>query len=304
VKRLFPIIALVAMLAAVVAVPATAAPAPQAIRPYNGRQVTTFTHPSNPNWSITVTADLHLGLVNGVPVSFRASGRATKGNGALRVQLDRHRLGRNSSTWEDCRISTVWVKSNNGFGPPCLPLNSGNSLTSVAGHSDWISTTGGDRLAIRVFVSVRWADQTLSQFSLRTQSITVGEPRLTTLTVDKTHHDPDPPVTAPDDDFTYRIEVHNTGAYSASAVLISDAWPPGLDEPATLPAGCRFQLVSGGPNRVICQVAVSLLPDDSAVVVLNARTNATASGTLTNTVFAIADNAPEVSDTDQVVIGG
>jgi hypothetical protein len=39
-------------------------------------------------------------------------------------------------------------------------------------------------------------------------------------------------------------------------------------------------------------------------VVLNARTNAAASGTLSNTVVADADNAPTASDTDQVVIGG
>jgi hypothetical protein len=172
------------------------------------------------------------------------------------------------------------------LGPPCLPLNSGNLLTTVAGHSDWISTTRGDHLAIRVFVSVRWTDLTLSQFSLRTQSITVGEPRLTTPAVDKIHHDPDPPVTAPDDDFTYRIEVHRSGRPGDAAGGLRLPVGEWRTQPGDLPGGRQ-----PGPWQL-------------SVVVLNARTNAAASGTLSNTVVADADNAPTASDTDQVVIGG
>jgi hypothetical protein len=79
--------------------------------------------------------------------------------------------------------------------------------------------------------------------------------------------------------------VTNNGPDPAEEVVLVDTWPVGLDAPTNLEPGCAY---SSGARKITCSVG-TIRPHGVLILGFAARTNAAASGTLSNT--ATVDSA-------------
>jgi hypothetical protein len=159
------------------AVPAAqaAAPQPASFTGSHGRLLGTVVHPTHRDWFADIAVDTHFGFTGSPDVdadAVSAVGRISKGKGTFRVQVDRLRLGAENGSFiqDDYRISADRFHRNNGL-LPALPLNSGTNSQAL-GYGDWrASPCSSPRVASRVYVSVRWADGSLTRTSLRSNYV-------------------------------------------------------------------------------------------------------------------------------------
>lgn len=294
-KLLVPILALAGLLAA--AVPAFAdGPPAGAVTGSHGRIAKTVFHPTNRAWYVQIAVDTHFGFNGAADADadlVSAVGRIAKGPGASRVQLDLLRLGHESArpAVDDCRPVKGLPSDRNNGRSPCDPLNSAADYepdaSSVLGSADWVAADC--RVASRAYFSVRWQDGRLTQLSARSNAVAADLDGCSAeLAVDKFANDETEgktTYTAPGDEFAYQINVTNNGPDPAEGVVLVDTWPVGLDAPANLEPGCGY---NSATRKITCHVG-AIRPDGTVILGFGARTNAAASGTLSNT--ATVDSA-------------
>lgn len=288
-KLLVPILALAGLLAA--AAPAFAdGPPAGAVTGSHGRIAKTVFHPTNRAWYVQIAVDTHFGFNGAADADadlVSPVGRITKGPGASRVQLDLLRLGHNSArpVVDDCRPVKGLPSDRDNGRSPCDPLNSAADYepdaSSALGSADWAAADC--RVATRAYFSVRWQDGRLTQFSARSDHVAAdldgcsAELGVDTFandgTEDKTTY------TAPGDEFAYQINVTNNGPDPAERVVLVDTWPVGLDAPANLEPGCGY---NSATRKITCYLG-TIRPGGVVILGIGARTNAAASGTLSNT---------------------
>ena len=305
-KLLVPILALAGLLATAVPAHADGPPA-GGITGSHGRITRTIYHPTNRAWFVQIAVDTHFGY-NGVADAdadfVSPVGRISKGQGAASVQLDMLRLGYASArpVVDDCRPVTGQPRDRNNGRSPCDPLNSTADyepdVSTVLGSGDWVAVDC--RVASRAFFSVRWQDGQLTRFSARSDYVAADlsgcradlkvDKFATQGTEDKTTY------TAPGDEFAYQINVTNGGPDPAEGIVLVDAWPVGLDAPTSLEAGCSFDAAT---RQITCDVG-TIQPGFMRILLLGARTNAAATGTLSNTatVGAVTFDPVQTNNSD------
>jgi|GEM_PF-2710598 uncharacterized repeat protein (TIGR01451 family) len=294
-KLLVPVLALAGLLAAAVPAHADGPPA-GAVTGSHGRIAKTVHHPTNPAWSVQVAVDTHFGYSGAADADadfVSPVGRISKGPGASRVQLDTLRLGHDSArpVVDDCRPVKGLPGDRDNGRAPCDPLHSAADYepdaSSVLGSADWVAADC--RVASRAYFSVRWQDGLLTQFSARSSYVAADLDGCSAeLAVDKFANDgteDKTTYTAPGDEFAYQINVTNTGPDPAEGVVLVDTWPVGLDAPTNLEPGCGY---SSATRKITCHVG-PIRPHGVLILGFAARTNAAASGTLSNT--ATVDSA-------------
>jgi uncharacterized repeat protein (TIGR01451 family) len=292
---LVPILALAGLLAAAVPAHADGPPA-GAVTGSHGRITKNVYHPANRAWSVQIAVDTHFGYNGAADADadlVSPVGRISNGRGAFRVQLDRLRLGHDSArpVVDDCRPVKGLPGDRNNGRTPCDPLHSAADYepdaSSVLGSGDWVAADC--RVASRAYFSVRWQDGLLTQFSARSSHVAAdldgcsAELAVDTFandgTEDKTTY------TAPGDEFAYQINVTNSGPDPAERVVLVDTWPVGLDAPTNLEPGCGY---TSATRKLTCDLG-TIRPHGVAILGFAARTNAAATGTLSNT--ATVDSA-------------
>jgi uncharacterized repeat protein (TIGR01451 family) len=286
---LVPMLALAGLLA--VAVPAHAdGPPAGAVTGSHGRITKTVHHPTNRAWFVQIAVDTHFGY-SGVAdddADFVSPvGRISAGNGAPRVQVDMLRLGADSArpVVDDCRPVNGQPRDRGNGRSPCDPLNSSADyepdVRTVLGSGDWVAADC--RVASRAFFSVRWQDGLVTRFSARSNAVDADldgcradlevDKFATDGTDDKTTY------TAPGDEFVYQINVTNGGPDPAEGIVLVDTWPIGLDAPTSLEPGCTYHAAT---RKLTCDVG-TIRQGFTRILVVGARTNAAATGTLSNT---------------------
>jgi hypothetical protein len=185
---------------------AKADPPSLAIDSNNGYQTQRFTHPDNDGWYVDVAVDTHRGLLESSTSNYLSGvARITRGVGVKRTQIDAIRLVITGVTVNDYFVSKFSSARDNT--PPGCTLTSGttvslyadrssevgcqpgpNRLNSdadyagnvavVRGYTDWQGPVGcgTHEVATRGFFAVRWADNSYSQFTLRTEDNVQANP--------------------------------------------------------------------------------------------------------------------------------
>jgi hypothetical protein len=286
---LVPILALAGLLAT--AVPAYAdGPPAGAITGSHGRITKTVHHPTNRAWSVQIAVDTHFGYssVADDDADFVSPvGRISKGQGSSRVQLDMLRLGHDSARpmVDDCRPINGPPRDRNNGRSPCDPLNSSADyepdVSTVLGSADWVAADC--RVASRAFFSVRWQDGLVTRFSARSNSVDADlNGCRADLEVDKFASDgteDKTTYTAPGDEFVYQINVSSGGPDPAEGIILVDTWPVGLDAPTSLEPGCTYDAAT---REITCYIG-TIQQGFMRILLFGARTNAAATGTLSNT---------------------
>jgi uncharacterized repeat protein (TIGR01451 family) len=256
-----------------------------AITGSHGRVTKTVYHPTNRSKFVQIAVDTHFGY-NTATADADADfvspvGRISKGSGALRVQLDRLRLGYEANAKpvvDDFRPIKGTPRNRNNGRLPADPLNSASDyepdVSQVLGSGDWVSVFCDDaRVATRAFFTVRWNDGSLSGFSERSNYVDVdlngcpppgpsADLRVTkTATVASVPEDRDT-------NFAYTIAVSNLDSSdSAFNVATTDTLPATVDLNGPLPSNCA-DTDAGAPVRVVCTFG-TVLPGETESVTLN-----------------------------------
>jgi Domain of unknown function DUF11 len=289
-KLLVPILALAGLLATAIPAHADGPPA-GAVTSSHGRTTKTVYHPTNHAWFVQIAVDTHFGY-NGVAdddADFVSPvGRISKGQGSKRVQLDMLRLGYATarSVVDDCRPVKGQPRDRNNGRSRCDPLNSSADyepdVSTVLGSGDWVAVDC--RVASRAYFSVRWHDGLVTRFSARSSYVAAdlsgcrADLKVDKFATDGTQHKTT--YTAPGDEFAYQINVINrAGSDPAEGIVLVDTWPVGLDAPTSLDPGCAYDAAA---REITCDVG-PIPPGYMRILLFEARTNAAATGTLSNT---------------------
>lgn len=278
-------VALVAGLAlglVVLAAPARAdGPPTGAITGSHGRVTRTVYHPTNRAKFVQIAVDTHFGY-NTAPADADADfvsavGRISKGAGALRVQLDRLRIGYEANAKpvvDDFRPTKGTPRNRNNGLLPADPLNSAADyepdVSQVVGSGDWISVFCDDaRIATRAFFTVRWNDGSLSSFSERSNFVDVDlngcppPPVTADVTVSKTDTAVDPIPNNADTRFLYTMTVRNNDAADiALNVVVTDTLPPELEVAALGDSCVNDSNPAAEPDTITCTYG-SVLPGET-----------------------------------------
>lgn len=163
-------------LAAAGASPASAADPVTSYTSSHGRLVTTVYNPADRSQFVQIAVDAHFGYVGAPDATadyVSPVGRISKGNGAVRVEVDRLRTGADDGSFvqDDYRIAANAGARDNGL-LPALPLNSGPASQAL-GYGDWraVPKCGGPLVAVRVDTSVRWANGSVTHPTLRSNYV-------------------------------------------------------------------------------------------------------------------------------------